>query len=141
MTDNAAIVRRLFQAVEERDIAPMLEIYDPGVVIHEASSLPYGGRYVGHEGMARHGLAYLQAWDALQTETDRDLEAEFFEHGDRVLVRWRQKGHARDGRALAMPMVSEYRLSGGKVVESRMHPFDSAALADFLWRQEETRHD
>jgi ketosteroid isomerase-like protein len=82
--------------------------------------------------VVEHGLAYVQAWDALQTEADRNLEAEFFGAGDRVLVRWRQKAHAPDGSALSVPVVSEYRLRDGHVVESRMHTFDSGALNRFL---------
>jgi uncharacterized protein len=133
--DNIDIIRRLFRAVEERDIEPMYEIYDPEVVIREASSLPYGGEHRGYEGVIRHGLGYVQAWDHLQTEEDRNLEPEFVGHGDRVLVCWQQKAHAEDGRALRVPVVSEYRLRGGKVVESRMHTFDSAELAEFLTDQ------
>jgi hypothetical protein len=34
--------------------------------------------------------------------------------------------------AVCVPVVSEYRLRNGKVVESRMHPFDSGELVKFL---------
>jgi ketosteroid isomerase-like protein len=129
--ENVKIVKRLFRAVEERDVEPMYEIYDQAVEVNEAPSLPYGGQFRGHEGVVEHGLRYLAAWDHLQTDDDRDLGAEFVGAGDRVLVRWRQKAHAPDG-ALDHPVVSEYRLREGKVVESRVHTFDSAALADFL---------
>ena len=128
---NVEIVRRLFRAVEARDVGPMYEIYDPAVEIDEAPSLPYGGRFHGHRGVVEHGLRYMAAWDHLQTDEDRDLEADFVGAGDRVLVRWRQKAHA-PGCALDVPVVSEYVLRDGRVVASRMHTFDSAALADFL---------
>jgi uncharacterized protein len=134
--ENVEIIKRLFNAVEERDIEPMWEIYDPDVEINEAPSLPYGGYFRGHEGVARHGAGYVMAWDALQTEDDRNLEAEFIGAGDRVLVRWQQKAHARDGHALCVPVVSEYALRDGRVVESRMHTFDSAEIASFLVDQE-----
>jgi uncharacterized protein len=41
--ENVEVLRRLFQAVEDRDIEPMYEIYAPDVVVQEALSLPYGG--------------------------------------------------------------------------------------------------
>lgn len=41
-TENVEVIRRLFHAVEARDIEPMYEIYSPEVVIREAASLPYG---------------------------------------------------------------------------------------------------
>ena len=130
--NNVEIIERLFRAVEARDLEPMFDIYAPDVVINEAPSLPYGGSYRGHEGVAEHGGRYVQAWDELQTEHDRDLEAEFVAGQDRVLVCWRQKGHGRDGQPINVPVISEYRLRDGRVVESRMHTFDSAALVRFL---------
>ena len=129
---NVETVKRLFRAVEERDVEPMYEIYDPQVEVNEASSLPYGGQFRGHEGIVEHGLRYMAAWDHLQTDEDRNLEAEFVGSGDRVLVRWRQKANAAENSSLNIPVVSEYRLRDGKVVESRMHTFDSALIAAFL---------
>jgi ketosteroid isomerase-like protein len=128
---NVETVKRLFRAVEERDVEPMYEIYDREVEIDEAPSLPYGGRYHGHDGMVEHGLRYMAAWDHLQTDEDRDMEPEFVGAGDRVLVRWRQKAHAAQG-SLNHSVVSEYLLRDGKVVETRMHTFDSAAVARVL---------
>jgi ketosteroid isomerase-like protein len=133
--DNVDVVRRLFQAVERRDLEAMWQLYDPEVRIHEAASLPYGGSFEGFEGVADHGLGYVVAWDHLQTEDDRDLEAEFFAVGERVLVRWRQKAHGADGSALSVPVISEYQLRDRRVIESRMHSFDSAKLAAFLAAQ------
>lgn len=40
---NVEIVKRLFDAVERRDLAGVLAIYDSQIVIREAESLPYGG--------------------------------------------------------------------------------------------------
>jgi hypothetical protein len=133
--NNLDVVIRLFGAVEARDLAPMADIYDPEAVIHEADSLPYGGQYCGHRGVAEHGYRYVRAWDSLQTEQDRYLEAEFTADGDRVFVTWKQKAHGADGTALSVPVISTYRLRDGKIVESRMHAFDSAALASFLARE------
>jgi ketosteroid isomerase-like protein len=41
--ENVDAARRLFKAVEERDLAGVLATYDPDVVIREAASLLYGG--------------------------------------------------------------------------------------------------
>jgi ketosteroid isomerase-like protein len=130
--ENVDIVRRLFQAVEDRDIEPMYEIYAPDVVIREAASLPYGGEYRGHDGMERHGLGYLEAWERFQTGHDRRLEPEFSGDGEMVFVRWRQRAHAADGSRLDLPAVSVYRLRDGCIVESTMHHLDTAALARFF---------
>jgi len=132
MKPSVEIIQRLFRAVEERDIEPMFEIYDPEVVIREAQSLPYGGEYRGHKGVVEHGLGYVKAWDPVQSDEDREMEAEFISAGDRVFVRWRQKAHAGDGSRLDLPAISMYRLREGRVVESAMHHLDTAALVDFL---------
>lgn len=129
---NVAVVRRLFQAVEDRDVEPMYGIYDPEVTITEAPSLPYGGTYHGHQGALEHGLGYLQAWEALQTEDDRRLQPRFACFEDTVLVRWRQKAHGPKGQGFDQPCLSVYELRGGKVVESTMHHLDTAALLGFL---------
>lgn len=131
---NLETVRRLFEAVEHRDLEPMYEIYDRAVVIREADSLPYGGEYRGHEGLVEHALGYVRAWDPLQTDADRDLEARFWADADRVFVLWRQKGRAPDRAQLNLPAISLYRLRGSQVVEARMHHFDTAAIVDFLMR-------
>lgn len=130
--DNEAVIQRLFSAVERREITPMYDIYDPQVTIREAASLPYGGEYRGHDGMQRHAMAYLQTWGPVQHPEDRDLDAELLGSGDRVVVRWRQRAHRRDGQRLDLPAVSIYRLNGGKVVEAEMFHSDTAALLNFL---------
>lgn len=132
---NVDVVRRLFQAVKERDIEPMYEIYDPDVIVREAPSLPYGGEYRGHHGIVAHGMGYLETWDHLQTDDDKWMEAEFSGAGERVFVRWRQKAHASDGTQLDLPAVSVYRLREGRVVESIMHHLDTAELLAFLDRE------
>jgi ketosteroid isomerase-like protein len=133
--ENVDVIRRLFHAVEARDIEPMYEIYSPDVVIREAPSLPYGGEYAGHAGMLEHGRGYLETWDHMQDDDDRRLDADFADAGDRVFVCWRQRAHGRDGTKVDLPVVSVYELQGSRVVRSTMHHLDTAALREFLDRQ------
>lgn len=133
---NREMVLRLYAAVEARDIEPMYDIYAPEVVIHEAPSLPYGGEFRGHDGVRAHGLSYLATWDPHQTPQDRRLDPRVSADGDRVFVAWRQRAHGSDGQRLDLPAVSEYLLRSGRVVESRMLHFDTAAILAFLARQE-----
>jgi len=134
-TENVEVIRRLFRAVEARDIEPMYEIYSPEVVIREAPSLPYGGDYRGHGGILEHGTGYLATWDHLQDDEDRRMDAEFDAAGDRVFVRWHQRAHGRDGTRLDLPVVSVYDLQDRQVVRSVMHHLDTATLLAFLDRQ------
>jgi uncharacterized protein len=139
---DIAVVRRLFEAVETRGDpkdfaarwAAYVAMYDPDVVIHEAPSLPYGGDYSGDDAVARHAQAFNAAWQGLQSINDRSFEPRFLADGDHVAVLWRQKGTSADGEIFNMPAVSVYQMKDGRIIDSRMFPFDTAAVVGFLER-------
>ena len=132
-TGNAETVRRLFEGVRRRDLGAVLAAYDEAVVIHEAPTLPYGGEYRGHEGAKRHAQGFVATWGPFQTEAERDLEPLILPDGDRIAVMWRHKAaHAASGERIDLPAMSLYRFEGGKIAESRMFHFDTAALLRFL---------
>ncbi len=133
---DAEAVRWLFTAVEERDGAAVLDAYATDVVIREAPSLPYGGVYHGHDGAVRHALAYTATWDRLQSAEDRWMEPRIRGHDDRVVVTWRQKATASDGRHLDVPVVDLIGVRDGKVASLEMFPQDTAAVLDFLAHQD-----
>jgi ketosteroid isomerase-like protein len=130
---NVETVRRLFKAVEERDLAGVLAAYDENIVIREAKSLPYGGEFHGHEGGQRHALGALGAWENLQPPGERTMNAKFLDAGeDYVIVLWRQRGVRSDGENFNAPVVSVYKMGGGKIVESQMFQADTNALLQFM---------
>lgn len=129
---DAELACRLFAAVEERDGDAVLDAYATDVVIREAPSLPYGGVYHGHDGALRHALAYTATWDHLQSVEDRKLQPQIRGCDDRVVVTWRQKATASDGRHLDVPVVDLIGLRDGKVASLEMFPQDTAAVLDFL---------
>jgi ketosteroid isomerase-like protein len=133
---DAGLVRQLFAAVEERDGAAVLDAYATDVVIREAPSLPYGGVYHGHDGAMRHALAYTATWDHLQSAGDRKLLPQIRGYDDRVVVTWRQKATASDGRHLDVPVVDLIGLREGKVASLEMFLQDTAAVLDFLAHHE-----
>lgn len=133
-TENVETVRRLFQAVEERDLTGILEAYDPGIVIHEADSLPYGGVYQGLQGAKRHAYGFWRTWRFLQSTEDVKLGAAFLDGGDRVVALFRHRARSADGKKIDLPMVGVYEVRGGRVVEARMFHFDTAELSQFLER-------
>ena len=131
--ENVSVVRRLFKAVESRDLAGLLAAYDTDVVIHEARSLPYGGEYRGLGGATRHAMGYLKTWGKFQTPADTSLDATFLDAGDHVVVLWRQKAHSANREAqIDLPAVSLYKIRAGKVAESRMYHSDTSAILRFL---------
>lgn len=132
--ENLEATRRLFKAVEKRDVTGVLAAYAPEVIIRDAESLPYGGVYHGLEGAMQHAEGALQTWNSLQpSSAERQMDGMFLDAGDYVIVLWRLKG--RDvtcDRTLNSPTVSVYKLRDGKIVESQMFYSDTTAIVQFL---------
>ena len=130
---NIEIIRRLFKAVEERDVAGVLAAYVPEIVIRDAASLPYGGIHQGLEGAKQHIEGAAQTWNDLQPEAARKMNGIFLDAGEYVVVLWRLKGlETSSGRTLDMPTVSVYKMQSGKIIESQMFYSDTMAIAQFL---------
>jgi uncharacterized protein len=129
-SEAIAVVRKLFEAVAQRDPAGVFGAYHPDIVISEAPSLPYGGKY--REGAIRHAEGFRSTWDRYQSEGSRNLEPEFLALDDRVIVLWRFRAQTPTGKSIDLPVVSIYRLREGRIIESRMLHFDTAALLQFL---------
>ncbi len=129
---NVAVVKRMFDAVEQRDAEALLSVYAEDVVITEASSLPYGGVYHGHEGAIKHGMGYVAAWDSVQTAADRELELVILSAGNPLIVRWRQRATKTDGTHLDAPVVDMIELRAGRVTSLHMFHFDTARVLEFL---------
>ena len=131
---NLEVVRRLFAAVEERDLEGVLACYSEDVEIHEADVLPYGGVWRGHDGAARHAAAFVEAWNPFQGSGETRLDARVWGDGAgtvSALFRHRAVDPAR-GEQLDAPEVSIYQLRDGRIVRSQMFHADSAAVARFL---------
>jgi ketosteroid isomerase-like protein len=129
---DLAVIRRMFEAVENRDAQALLSTYAADIVITEAASLPYGGVYHGHDGAIRHGRAYVATWDQLQIPGDRKLEPLILAAGDGAVVRWHQRATADDGCHLDVLVVDMIELRNGKVSSLQMFPSDTSALLGFL---------
>lgn len=131
--ENLETVRRLFRAVENRNVAGVLGAYDPEIVICDAASLPYGGTHHGLEGAKQHLEGAAQTWNDLQPGDERKMDAVFLDAGEHVIVLWRLKGRdASSGRTLNVPTVSVYRMQDSKIVESQMFYSDTVEIVLFL---------
>jgi uncharacterized protein len=129
---NIEIVRRIMDAVRERDLTVLVDTYASDIEIHDAESLPYGGIYRGHQGMIENGMGFVRTWDQLQTSADRDPEAVIFGSGDQVVALWRLKASGKDGQRLDRPAISLFQLRDRKVVRLQMFHYDTAAIGRFL---------
>jgi ketosteroid isomerase-like protein len=140
MSVDDEIVLQLFRAVEERDATKLFALYHPQIEFHEASSLPFGGSYIGLEAVLEHARAWQETWDRLQDDDERRMEPRIVAAaGDEIVVHWRQRASLSSGEQLDGPVLALYRFRQGKLAWAQMFHFDTAAVASFLRRAAEAR--
>jgi hypothetical protein len=122
------VVAEFFAAAARNDRAAMEALLDPGIVVTEAASLPYGGRHVGIEAFRALERRVFRSW--------RDTRVQVHElvgDGDCVVVLATLTGRSRNGDGgLDMPMAEVWRLAGGRVVAIQPFYFDTRKLLDTL---------
>ena len=132
-------VRRLFEAVVQRDEAGLLEAYHPEIVIHDAPSLPYGGDYHGHEGAIQHVRGFYQTWGMLRR---RELLEEAQQahppiildtKGEYVVVLAQARVMAPSSeRTIDLPEAFVFKVRDDKVIEFWMFHQNTVAILDLL---------
>lgn len=131
--ENVENTRRLFKAVEGRDVAAVLAAYDPEIIIRDAESLPYGGVYHRLEGAKQHIEGAARTWSHLQSAAERKMDPVFLDAGDYVIVLWQLRGLAIGSeKKLDLPVVSVYKMLDGKISQSQMFYSDTTAILQFL---------
>jgi uncharacterized protein len=134
MSDEVEMVRRLFAAVEDRDLERLLACYSDDIEIIEASVLPWGGVWRGPAGVAAHAAEFVRTWGALQGPQESPLDARFFSDcTGTVCAVFRHRGvDPVSGARFDAPEMGTYQVCGQRVVRSQMFHADSAAVAAFV---------
>lgn len=107
------------------DVDGFWSIYDPDVVFHEASCLPYGG---AHKGLAAAQAAHAeieQTFGGFRTVFEAVLAAEDFV----ILYQTMDFEVRANGNRGTMPVAELFRFCGGKVIEWRAMYFDACLVA------------
>lgn len=128
---NIQTMRRIFEAVEQRDDRAMRDLCEPDVEFWWPDFLPYGGHF---RGLDREGPTWGETWIPLQpTDKERRLDPRVIAAGeDEVVVLWHQKGLAPSGERFDGQVLGLYRLRDAKLARAQMFYFDASALLDFL---------
>jgi ketosteroid isomerase-like protein len=134
LDDNADVVRRVFDAVRQRDLDGLLSLFHRDVVVREPRSLPHGGDHHGLDQVRAAAIHWAQTWGPYQPYWDLSPEPEVFTSSDdHVVARWRLR--ARDeAEEVDVEAIAVYRLRDGKVLELETYYRDTAALVGFLER-------
>jgi ketosteroid isomerase-like protein len=136
MPDEVEVVRRLFAAVENRDLAGLLACYSDDVEINEANSLPWGGVWRSRSGAVAHAAAFNRVWGVLQDHETCSMDPHFWGDGcGTVCALFRHRAvDPASGDRFDAPEVGIYRVRAGRVVHSQMFHADSGAVLAFLRR-------
>jgi uncharacterized protein len=121
---NADIVASVYDAMKEADLDGILARCHPGLTITQAEELPWGGHYVGRDGLIEF-VTKLISTIASQVEHEA-----LFEAGDRVIQRGRTRGTVREtGAEFDIPEVHVWTVRDGKVVAAEFYIDTPAMLA------------
>ena len=111
--DDVEVVRAIYAAMADRDFSRIFELLADDVVVTQDERLPWGGRYVGHDGFATFGLTLTGIIDSAVT-----IDA-VFAADDEVIQCGRTKGTVvATGAAFDIPEVHRWRVRDGKAVEA-----------------------
>ena len=123
---DVAVVERIYRAMAERDIGTLFAIIDPDCVITQDERLPWGGRFVGHDGFATFAAALTGAIDSAVT-----AEAVFAADGH-VYQFGRTRGTAKtSGKTFDVAEVHRWVVRDGRAVEAHF-AIDTGAMLEAL---------
>ena len=120
------MVREIYGAMATRDLRRLFELIDESFVVTQDPSLPWGGRYEGHDGFATFALALTGTIDSAV-----EIEAIFMADGE-VIQCGRTRGTVQaNGAAFDIPEVHRWRIRDGKAVAAHF-AIDTAAMLHAL---------
>lgn len=104
------LVEAFYAALNSGDVAGVLRLASEDIVITQSDRLPWGGRFVGREGLARFA-AGVRTVIASNVVVERVVAA-----GDRVAVSgWSAGAVVRTGRKFEAPLVHLFTVSEDKI--------------------------
>jgi ketosteroid isomerase-like protein len=128
---NAEVVRKYYDLLLSGQLQEARPFFADAFVLHEPRGLPYGGEYVGFQGV-------LEISEKVSS-TFVDLTAQLIQitsGGDYVIARMLLSGqHPHTERAWSMPFMEEFRFEHGKIAEMTVWYHDPQKVswaADFL---------
>jgi hypothetical protein len=127
MPENAAIVRRSYDAFESGDLAKLTELFGDDVSWHTPGRSPLAGDVVGREAVfARLGRYRAETGGTFRADLKRVLTDE----DGRVICIHRNVAE-RGGTHLDVYCCIVFELENGRIVDGREHFFDLDAWDEF----------
>jgi len=126
-SENAAIMRRAYEAFNKGDINTLIEIFDESVAWHLPGRSSMAKDYQGRDAtLAYFGLIGQETGGTFQAELQHLLT----DDGDRVVGIQRSTGE-RNGKRLDVGNCIVFQLKDGRVTDGREHFHDLYAWDEF----------
>lgn len=121
----AELLTEIYRLARARDWEGMKPYLADNFTVHEAASLPFGGRYDGPDAFPRVAAAVFGTWAEASTEIHEIVGGETWA----VVVLSFTMTSKRTGRTFTQSVNEAGRFENGKLVELRIHYFDAAEIA------------
>ena len=124
--DNIAVVRKVYEAFEQQDLEALLQLTDPNCVVTQDPALPWGGEFVGHDGITNFAMLLLG------TITSTLTIGELFEADGQVVQYGRTAGTVvATGKPFDLPEVHVWTVRGETIVRAHFS-LDTPAMVSVL---------
>ena len=121
---NVEVVRRVYEALNRRDVTAALEEIDPSFESSDRGDAPEPKFTQGHDGFERRWGEILDLFDEFRIESKA-----FSDTGDHVVVSVHRVGRGRViGALIGEGELHAFRLRGGKMIELREYREKAEAL-------------
>jgi ketosteroid isomerase-like protein len=128
MNDRITTIERLYELFDAADIDGVMRLCVPEPVVIQDPALPWGGRYVGRDGVIDFALQLSGLTDSMLTRE------QLFAAGDQVIQQGRSVGTVRStGVAFDIPECHVWTFHGDLIAEAAFY-LDSAAMLEVLAR-------
>jgi uncharacterized protein len=124
--DNAALIRRGYDAFARGDIPAVLEVLATDITWHVPGRSPLSGNYKGHPGV----LEFFGRCQELSGGTLRVVPDELMADDDRVIVLCTVSAE-RHGQAWSSPEVHVWRVAQGRAAEFVEYQGDQQSEDEF----------
>ena len=105
------VVRAIYEAMAARELDRLFQLLHPDIVVTQDANLPWGGRYVGHQGFSNFALALTSTIDSIVT-----TDAIFVADGE-VVQFGRTRGTVRaNGASFDVPEVHRWTVRDDQAV-------------------------
>jgi ketosteroid isomerase-like protein len=122
VSSDIDVVQAVYAAMADGDVARLFELVDEACVITQDERLPWGGRYVGHGGLAAFGLRLREAI-ASRVTTDAIFTAD----GDVIQVGRTAGTTVATGTPFDVAEVHRWTVTDGRVVAAH-YAIDTPAM-------------